>query len=791
MNTIRKIRASHWFAATAIASLSPLLLMPPMAQAQTASSGGSGSVGSVAEVVVTARKRTENVQKVPVSVTAVTGNQLKQQSIKTVSNLQNVAPGLIIQQGLDDPQSIVVTMRGRKQDDATMAVDASTSLSVDGLNIPRTLGMGGSMIDISRVEVLRGPQGTLYGRNSTGGAIGIYTNDPSGELSGSIDVTGGDYGTYNLIAIANVPITDNLAARFVAERGGNGGYDHTTTGVPLNNSASEYYRAKLKWTGSNNWQIVLSGHYEHETSGQPRGYVPELDPANFQGSGLPVGGYLTLQTEYDLGVSQAQAIALEQAWTAKKSPWYTLDNNPGAPVVSDIYRGDVGLNISGNLTDYLQFRSITGIQRLARDESGQAAGPIFIYNQHPESTGTYYSQEFQLLGTTPTLSWVVGAYGGYETGTDDQTVFSLDAPTAFGTNGTANINGILNTTLAGYAQATWEFVPRWHLTAGVRYTSDTRQIDANAYLVDFYDTSLHECLVPAAGLQTVDMTSPATIGATSQCPRTFRAAFSEPTWLISLDHQITPNVLFYAKVATGYRSGGLNADSGSIDLSTFEAFAPESNIEYEAGVKSTFFDRRLRLNVDGYWDNYTNLQVLETIIAADGSFQSVETSAAQARIRGIEAEGDVIVTKGLSLHASLAYTDPRYIHYVDATGDHSNEPFSVPKWTYTLNANYKHPTGVGEASLEVDYAWKSAVDVNPASTLASSVTQPGYGLLNARLNLHLDAWNMDIAVFSQNLTDVSYFDQGFGFQAPGLDFNEVLVGPPRTFGVELVKKFGG
>jgi iron complex outermembrane receptor protein len=737
---------------------------------------------SLEEVVVTARKHSEDVQTVPVSVTAISGDQLKEQSIKTVANLQNVAPGLFVQQGLDDPQSLIVTMRGRKQDDATMAVDSSVGLNVDGLSTPRTIGMGGSMLDIDRVEVLRGPQGTLYGRNTTGGAIGIFTKDPTHDLSGSIDVTGGNYGTWNVVGIVNVPLADNLDARLVAQSGGNGGYEHTTSGTPLGDSRNDYFRGKLRWSGSDNWQAVLSAHYEHDRSGGPRAFVPGLDPPNFQGNGLPEGGYVTSETMADLGVSAAQAVALEKSWIAQRSPWYTLDNTHGPAAISDVERWDSGLTVSGDVADDVQFRSITGVQHLARDFSGGPQFPVYLYSQHPESSGTYSSEELQLLGTTPRLKWVVGAYGGYETGRDGQTIYFL--PAVFGTGSTDNDNGIRNTTAAGFAQATWEFIPDWHLTTGARYTADTREINANAFLVDLIDTTLRDCVVPAPGVAS----SPP--GA-SQCPRSFQADFARPTWLISLDHQLTSDVLLYAKVATGYRSGGLNADSGSVDAVTFQAFAPETNIEYETGIKSEFLDQRVRLNADVYWDKYSNLQVQSIVLGYDNSFQTVETNAATARIRGMELEGDVIIGGGVKMHLSTAFTDAQYLHYVDLSGDHSHQPFSVPKWTFGLGPNYAHPTSFGDATLELDYVWKSSVDVVPASTLVRAVTQPGYGLLNARANLHLEAWNMDVAVFGQNLTNKVYFDQGFNVSGAGLDFDELFIGgPARTFGAEFIKKFG-
>jgi iron complex outermembrane receptor protein len=784
MSAVQKINQKCMLTTSIVVGLSALLLSGQSALVEAADSGSQASTSdALGEIVVTARKREENVQSVPVSVTAISSEQLKEQSIKTVANLQSLAPGLFVQQGLDgDPQSIVLTMRGRKQDDATMAVDSSVGLNVDGLYVPRTIGMAGSMLDINRVEVLRGPQGTLYGRNTTGGAIGIFTKDPTHDFSGSIDLTGGNYGTWNAVGIVNVPIVDNLDARLVAQRGGNGGYEHTTTGTPLGNTNNEYYRGKLRWSGSDNWQAVISGHYEHDRVGGLRAFVPGLDPANFQGNGLPEGSYLTLQTMAELGVSATQAIALEKSWIMQRSPWYTLDNTHGPASISDVERWDGGLTISGDVADDVQLRSITGVQHLSRDASIGPQSAVFILKANTYTAGTYYSEELQLLGTTPRLKWVVGAYGGYEKGIDAQPVFFL--PDALGTAGSYSNNGVRNTSVAGYAQATWEFIPDWHLTAGARYTSDTRKIDANAFSVDLVDPTIFQCVVPAPGV----VASPP--GA-SQCPRTFKATFTRPTWLVSLDRTLTPDVLLYAKVATGYRSGGSNADSGHVEVELFQPFAPETNIEYETGIKTEFLDRRVRLNADLYWDDYSNLQVQSTILAADNTFQSVETNAARARIRGMEMEGEVIIGWGLRMHASTAYTNASYLNYQDLNGDHSHQPFSVPKWTFSTGANYTRPTGIGDASIELDYAWKSAVNVVPPTTLVQAVTQSGYGLLNARANLHLESWNMDVAAFGQNLTNKIYFDQGYNLSGAGLDFDELYIGgPPRTFGVEIVKKFG-
>jgi iron complex outermembrane receptor protein len=351
-----------------------------------------------------------------------------------------------------------------------------------------------------------------------------------------------------------------------------------------------------------------------------------------------------------------------------------------------------------------------------------------------------------------------------------------------------NESGVHNSSLAGYAQATWEFIPTWHLTAGARYTRDWRRIDETA-LLGTPPTALPavQCLVPAPG---VTLTPP---GA-AQCPSPFIASFAKPTWLASIDHQLTPGVLLYAKAATGYRSGGLNAETGFSDVASFGPFKPETNLEYEVGIKSELFDHKLRVNLAAYHDRYSNLQVITSFLSPSAFFVAVETNAATATIEGAEVEATVIIASGLRLQASAAYTDAHYDSFPDinqTTGlpiDRSHEPFSVPRWTGNLGGNYTRPTAIGDLSIEFDYSWKSAVNLVPTATLVQQVTQGSYGLLDARANWHFDALELDVALFGKNLTNKTFFDQGSNLEFGG--FDTVFEGPPRIYGMEVIKKFG-
>lgn len=746
----------------------------PASESSRASANAEAPAGgaTLREILVTARRQVENLQTVPVAVTALTGERLKQQSVTHAYDLQAEVPGLFIQQARDDPQSIAITMRGRKQEDITLAVDPAVSLNVDGLYVPRTLAMAGALLDINRVEVLRGPQGTLYGRNSTGGAIGIFTNDPTNDLFASTDFKAGNFGSWDVTGIANLPITESLAARFVVEDGGHGGYEHDTAGLPVADGHNQYYRAKLGWNGSGGEKAVLSMHYEHDYSGIVRGIVSGLVPA---GGGNPEGGALSLETAAETGLPLPQAIALLESWVASGRSYDFYNNFTGGPPIppsySDDRRWDVGLNFNAPVADGITFRSITGFQRLSRYDPFGRQFPVDILLALLDTHDSYVSQEFQLLGVTKTIKWVAGLYGGSERGDDDSTVIVL--PEVLGPAPGINNNQIRNSSVAGFAQAAWEFSPGWRLTSGVRYTVDTRQINAVALIGT-------QCVVPAPGVSS-------TLLGAAQCPRTFKNTFRKPTWLVSIDRELSADTLAYAKVATGYRSGGEN-EGGAVEIETFAPFNPETNVEYELGFKSEFLERTLRLNLAAYQDNYSNLQVQTALLASDGQFVTVETNAATSTIRGLEAEGDAIVGYGLSLHASAAYTDAHYDKFADVTGDRSQEPFSVPRWMWSLTGRLVRPVRIGDLMFELDYDWKSAVNLAGHAVYADQVTQGSYGLLNGRINLHLDARNLDVALYGRNLTNVNYADQAFTLEQGG--FNQKYLGVPREYGVEVSMKFG-
>jgi iron complex outermembrane receptor protein len=743
-------------------------LLCSLTQAQTAPQIQSPEAAVLGEVIVTARKLSENVQNVPVAITALSGEELKAANIRTLYQIQEEVPSLLFQSAVDDPQSLTVTLRGRSQNDVTLGVDPAVGLYVDGLYFPRTLGMAGSLVDIGQVAVLRGPQGTLYGRNTTGGALTVNTNDPTDQEEGSVDLTGGNYGAWNVIGIANIPITEDVDARFVVQRGRHLAYGHDLAGDPLASEDSQYFRVKVLAKLSDSVRAVLSAHFESNESGGPIEKLIGIAPA---GGGAPAGGAATLEYAAEAGLTNDRAAALMQSYVDRSNTAF-YDTSGNFPTYSIVRRWDTALKLTGELPASMTWQSITGVQVLRRLSQLGTPWPGNAIKVDLDTQDRYYSEELQLIRNGAQLDWVAGLYGGIERGQDDGLVYVLPA---LGVPSGTNNSGIRNQSLAAFGQSVWEFIPTWRLTLGARYSSDERQANNIAL-------SGTACVVPAPGVES-------TLLGPAQCPRNFKDTFSRPTWLVSLDHKFTPDILVYAKAATGYRSGGQNT-GGAVEVETFAPFRPETNIEYEVGVKSQAFDERLRLDFAVYHDRYSNLQVTTNFTAADGQIATAVTNAATAGIQGFEADAKLVVTPQLSVNASAAFTDAHYTHFQDFTGDRSHQAFPVPKWAGVVGAKYIQPTPAGNLDVVFDYAWRSKEILDGTALDLNDLTQKAYGVLNGRIDLEISALDLNVAVFGNNITGTKYYDNATAHDA-SLGVNFGYAGAPATFGVEVIKRFGG
>ena len=260
--------------------------------------------------------------------------------------------------------------------------------------------------------------------------------------------------------------------------------------------------------------------------------------------------------------------------------------------------------------------------------------------------------------------------------------------------------------------------------------------------------------------------------------RAFPANFSKPSWLVSLDYQATDDIFGYAKASYGYRAGGLNF-RGTNTAVAFSPFAPETVLEYEIGTKLDFFDKRLRLDVALYTDDYTNQQVTGIFDVGPLNLPTgITSNAGKSKIDGLEAELRFQPTRAFTLTAGSGLTSAHYVQFVDSLGDHRNEPYPVPRWTGNAAANYVVDTGFGHITPSLDFHYQTASTLNAGS---NQYSQPGYGLFNGRVAFNFVRQDFEIAAFGRNLANKAYIAQTGSLST---------IGDPRTYGVTLTKRFG-
>ena len=768
-------------AVAALASAVPAIAQSdPDSEAETGAQGRPPSHG-VEEIVVTARKVAENLQTVPVAVTALSGDALTQAGINNVFDIQGKVPNLYLQNSAIDAAGLTIAMRGQKQNDFILTVDPSVGLYVDGFYHPRTYGMRSALVDIERLEVLRGPQGTLYGRNTTGGALSVYSAQPKDALGGSVSLKAGNYGLMEGTAILNVPLSEQVASRFVVQHGSQDGLGSDGLGDDIASENRTYVRGKLRGDFGA-VRATLTGVYNRIETGGALLKLAGLAPA----SSCPTRGL-------DGCISALQVVAELYGFAGLADPVARAAGEDalrsyvgGDPYTSgSLYQAfssfeseEVNLDLTWDVSDTISLRSLTAYQHFNRGNNTDDDGtPFTLLNAEQRTREEYFSQELQLLGDTGSLQWVVGGYFGRETGREVSTSVAIPLlnPIAVITDGE-----IVNRSLAAFAQATWTFAPDTRITGGIRWSTDRRTLSSRTR------DSVGMCLVPAGAL-TGAPGNPA--NGPAQCPRTFQDTYSDPSWLISIDRQVSPELFAYAKIARGYRTGGQNL-RGSYVETAFQPFEPETITEYEIGIKSDLLGRKLRINLAAFYDDYTNIQRSITVLTLRPAPSTVVTNAAAGSIWGIEAEVAARLSSNLSIGGNASYTNAKYDEFVDLIGDRSDETFGVPDWIVSAHIDYSAGTHLGELRGQISYDWQSKTVLAPEALFDDQVTQGAYGLLNGRIAIDFDQFDGTFAIFARNLLDKSYASGAIAIDR-ALGFNAVVFGEPRRVGAEMIFRFGG
>ncbi|WP_294258785.1 TonB-dependent receptor [uncultured Sphingomonas sp.] len=737
-------------ASAALLAATPAFAQDSEAAGQTAEAAQQQQDG---EIIVTARRRAESLIDVPIAVTAISGAQLNAQGALDITDIAQSAPNVSLEVSRGTNNTLSAFIRGVGQQDPVAGFEAGVGLYLDDVYLNRPQAAVLDIYDVERIEVLRGPQGTLYGRNTIGGAVKYVTKrigaDPTLQLRGS-------YGSYNqadLVVSASAPIGDTgLKIGAAGARLSRGGFGtNLTTGQDNYNKDLWAARGTVEYEPSSSAFFRVSGDYTHDKSNSRGGH--RLIPGIV--SGTPV-----LADVFD---SQGGLVTPRQDVKA----W-----------------GVTGLAELRPAT-WLTFRSITAYRK---DDSAtpidfdalpavQVDVPAFYNNKQ-------FSQEAQLLVDTGGLS---GLLGVYYLDAKARTVFDVRLPGGV----TALTFGDVKTdTVAVFGDFTYDLTPMFSISAGGRYTWDQRQSRV------LRQTYLGGGSPYFGGAGVLAATTSDFRGSADFKKFTPRASIS---FKPSKDHTL------YASWSKGFKGGGFDprgqtsacrTPSGATctpaQVYDFMSFDPETVSSYELGYKASLFDRRLSFALAAFHADYTDVQVpgsIGTTINGQQTFIGITTNAGKARMRGVEFEGNLIaardlVTPGgtLNLNWSVGYLDARYKRFIDSRGidvASRRRIQNTPDWTASGTIGYSVPVGSdGQVAASFTASYRSASQQFELRT--PMLDQSGFTLFDANLNWDIDK-RFSIGVHGRNLFDKRYIVSGYNFLAQNSDTGDFLRTPAGAY----------
>lgn len=753
-------RLTHATAPAALAAAGLYLSLPPQAVAQAATD--QPAPAALRQVVVTARRRKENLQTVPIAVTVLSQRQLNQNNISSVEDLQYYVPSLSETGQRRD--ALAVSIRGQGSSGysslpGVLIYVNEVPTPVD--NLGQTFTGPGTLFDLESVQVLKGPQGTLFGRNAIGGAILVESKRPTSGFGGSVELGYGNYDDREAQATLNAPIVgDTVLFRLAVKGQWRDGFTHLLSdpahpdGVDLDNVNYNAVRGTLTFRPSEAFQNdLIFERLQSDTNGTSV-LLDNLDET---------GALATLYPAIVPIYHQQQALGI-RAQVPLDSNIYSQLNTQS---VTDILRQ--------NLTDTITFRNIVGYRRLAYgygiDYDGSTM-PVLDFGSDIGFLTEQFSEEAQLQGKSlqGRLEWVAGGF------------YENNPPEGWGGNdpqtelGTASINQQQtgDSSKALYAQGTYDLgslVRGLKVTGGFRYTWDARFLQSR--MLDANGVCEGSDIMPDAS-----------------CITTNSGRWRAPSWTFSLDYRVTPTALVYFTTRRGYRSGGFNAGVTDPALSNF---APETVTDQEIGTKVDFslFGFPTRIDADVYHQGYDDIQVNQFVFV-DGNLDHITQNAATARLWGAELEEWTNFGAHLQLGLNFDWVNLRYTSFaagVDPAPLIGQETYNRPPYKYGVNARYTIASNDAFGTMAVwgSYTWQDKS--GDAANVGGMI--PAFGLLTLGA-----AWNslggtpFDVSLFMTNALDKTYIVQAQSLYSFGLNAALATYGEPRMYGVRIRYHFG-
>lgn len=709
------------------------------------------------EIVVTAQKRTESMQDVPISVQAFTGNAIEKLGANNLSDLSEAAPSLDIG-GLGKGSQQWMGMRGVVDFARNVGIDSRMGVYIDGVYQGRSYAADVPLLGLDSVEILRGPQGTLFGKNTETGAISLNTKKPTEDFEAEMGAEYGRYNTGKVTGYINGAITDTLFASVSGSyQQGDGYYDNLTLNKDVGDWDTTAVRAQMRWVPQDNVDIRLSGDYAKKHSDQPLGVNAQLKPyKTYQNS-------VTVDDSENWGTALTADIFLDGDYTLTSITAFR--HNEFDTLADDDYTPQDLVNVNFN-EDSDQFSQEFRIASPIEEKYDWVAG-IYYFDNDLSSVRSISLEETLIAGLSPALAPFASAISGF-----------AEVPT-----------DLTSETWAAYVHGNYRFTPNLELTAGIRYTNESKDIKWSQHNYP-NDPQVAQSLEDALGAITgipFSMTPGVLLGAVNYAQ--ISDDLEEDDWspTVGLNYFLQEEIMLYAKYARGYKSGGWNADFMTAGLEYF-GYDSESVDSYEVGLKSTLLDGSLRLNAAYYYSEYDDFQVFQTVYNSTNNPSVQLTNAAAVINQGVEIESVWIPMDRLQFTVNAAFLDTEYDEFVNQDGaDYSgNElPFS-PELKAYAGVQYIQPIGsFGDLTFNVDYAYTDEQFTDPSNVEPFSVDS--YGLWNARMTLSPGSEAWEVSVWGKNLADEEYQRQS---NLNLLRTHRYTWGEPQMYGVNFKYFFG-
>jgi iron complex outermembrane recepter protein len=806
----------------------------PVAPAAS-SQAAEGPSNQLAEVVVTAQKRAENIQSVPIAITAYSETDLRSKGITDIRGLSRLTPNVNLDAGAPFSGSnsvLSASIRGIGQDDFAFNLDPAVGVYVDGVYYARTVGANQNLLDVERIEILKGPQGTLFGRNTIGGAISIVTRNPGSDLAVDAEVSGGSYNRRDVSVMADLPISATLLSTVTFSSQFRDGYEKrihypTATGYvadplgALHSSGTEAFdtqggenqqivRGKLQWKPIDALTAMLSVDWTHTnqpstastvlatiTSG-PNAVFGAIYNACLEGAPFAPTAALVCGTRNTVGTPLWQANLNPATARLLYGTQVTNTGNIDTTYATgqnfdklDSY--GAALTIDYALNSSLTLRSITGLRRLHWTSGLDADGSPINFFELSFAEGQHQaSEELQLIGDLldSKLKLVAGLYyfneGGYinDFVTFGGGLLQIDGP-----------NSLDTTSYAGYVHLDYALTDRIGLTLGGRQSADRKSFIGGQQDLNQFFYKIAGCYPASASASLINgpanLTCQQALGFPNPAnpfqmypPGENHQNFNEFTPTAGLQYHFDPQLMAYISYSKGFKTGGWTTrltaplPAGS----PAQSFGPETDKTYELGLKSAWLDRRLIVNAATFFSKYNGIQLTYQVVTSP-----VTQNAGNAEIKGLEMEVQSLVTDHFSLNGSVGYMDARYTE-ISQFALATTGPVlpKTPRWKAALSPEV-HAKIANQATLRlgVDYTFTSEMFNDVQNT--PLLSRPNVNMLDTSASYTSPSGKATFTVGGANLTNKRYITTGQPQFAGGVVFG--TYNAPRewyaTFGVRL------